>query len=239
MEPAVRHRYDCDTGGWHTTNTEVEIEPRAFARGGMREAFKALERDRDTVLPSVVKFTTIHDRQREKDSCFRDARMQMVAEYYASMYNKLGTKVPEKVSFVVSDVLELPRRRRWANIEPMLGGRYVKHSNNAGAVISTDQTAQAFSHFTFEASHHQLLVCDIQGVKGMYTDPQIHSMPGAVDTPFGDGDLGKGGISSFFRTHRCNDICKKVGIPPPPEELRRGGGGGNVMNMMMPMGGMG
>ena len=35
---------------------------------------------------------------------------------------------------------------------------------------------QAFSHFTLESSHEQLLVCDLQGVgESMYTDPQIHS----------------------------------------------------------------
>lgn len=34
---------------------------------------------------------------------------------------------------------------------------------------------QAFSHFTFECSHHRLIVVDIQGVGDLYTDPQIHT----------------------------------------------------------------
>lgn len=34
---------------------------------------------------------------------------------------------------------------------------------------------QAFSHFTFEASCHEQIVVDIQGVGDLYTDPQIHT----------------------------------------------------------------
>lgn len=47
---------------------------------------------------------------------------------------------------------------------------------------------QAFSHFTFERSGHQLIIVDIQGVGDLYTDPQIHTESG---TDFGDGNLGK------------------------------------------------
>lgn len=37
---------------------------------------------------------------------------------------------------------------------------------------------QAFSHFTFERSGHQLIVVDVQGVGDLYTDPQIHTADG-------------------------------------------------------------
>lgn len=50
--------------------------------------------------------------------------------------------------------------------------------------------SQAFSHFTFERSGHQLIVVDIQGVGDLYTDPQIHTEKG---TDFGDGNLGRRG----------------------------------------------
>lgn len=51
---------------------------------------------------------------------------------------------------------------------------------------------QAFSHFTFERSGHQLSVVDIQGVGDLYTDPQIHTESG---TGFGDGNLGKSSLT--------------------------------------------
>lgn len=57
---------------------------------------------------------------------------------------------------------------------------------------------QAFSHFTFERSGHQLIVVDIQGVGDLYTDPQIHTESG---TDFGDGNLGKNQL--FYFTKGC------------------------------------
>jgi len=35
-------------------------------------------------------------------------------------------------------------------------------------------TPQAFSHFTYEVSNHELLAVDIQGVGDRYTDPQVY-----------------------------------------------------------------
>lgn len=63
-------------------------------------------------------------------------------------------------------------------------------------------TSQAFSHFTFERSGHQLIVVDIQGVGDLYTDPQIHTETG---TDFGDGNLGGWGN---------HPVCMKTEVLP-------------------------
>ena len=64
---------------------------------------------------------------------------------------------------------------------------------------------QAFSHFTWEASTHTILVCDIQGVGDTWTDPQIHSFNGEG---YGKGNMGNDGIQKFLESHKCNEICK-------------------------------
>ena len=66
-------------------------------------------------------------------------------------------------------------------------------------------TPQAFSHFTYQHSDGQMVVCDIQGVHDMYTDPQIHTLDGKG---YGQGNMGKGGIEKWIQSHVCNDICK-------------------------------
>ena len=76
--------------------------------------------------------------------------------------------------------------------------------------------AQAFSHFTFEKSKGQEIVVDIQGVtvtKGSghlrLTDPQLHSKKGAK---YGRADCGVKGMKAFFATHKCNDVCRQLGL---------------------------
>lgn len=49
---------------------------------------------------------------------------------------------------------------------------------------------------------------DIQGSDYIYTDPQLHS----VDKSYGRADRGEVGIEKFFATHKCNDVCRHLGL---------------------------
>ena len=70
---------------------------------------------------------------------------------------------------------------------------------------------QCFSHFTYEKSHRELLVCDIQGVWNAVdgftlTDPAILSADSSKY--YGPTDKGSKGIEKFFDSHKCSYLCK-------------------------------
>jgi len=72
-------------------------------------------------------------------------------------------------------------------------------------------TAGAFSHFSFAHSGSSVLICDIQGVANLFTDPQIHTLNGRG---FGLGNLGQTGIRAFMRRHQCTELCRAAGLQP-------------------------
>jgi len=94
---------------------------------------------------------------------------------------------------------------------------FKKWTNNTSFVNkdSYSETIVAFSHWTYEKTGGYLMICDLQGVQenGTYvlTDPAMH----CVDVlRFGTTNLGTDGMKKFFKTHRCNDVCRKLGLKP-------------------------
>ncbi|KAK8811382.1 hypothetical protein WA158_003116 [Blastocystis sp. Blastoise] len=151
------------------------------------------------------------DKETSATSYFRDVEMQSLCSVYAEKFNNYNPA--KKIHFNKAWLVELVDRpgRPIVAVERFMNGRYQKHNNNAGGVNEEERnTPQAFSHYTYEASVHTLIVVDIQGVGDIYTDPQIHTMN---DTYFGKGNLGEYGINSFLATHRCNPICKYLKLP--------------------------
>jgi hypothetical protein len=139
-----------------------------------------------------------------------ELRMQVEAYRLAERWNALGIS-PKPIRFNPVYVVQLKRQPPQVGLlEPFLAGAYVKHNDNAGGVFTPverreRETPQAFSHFTFVATEGRRLVCDIQGVGDVYTDPQIHTYPReAFPVP---GNNGLAGMRDFFLTHRCNPLC--------------------------------
>lgn len=139
-----------------------------------------------------------------------EVRMQAEAHQLAKRWNAL--KISHKpIRFNPVHVVQLQREPPQVGLlEPFLEGAYVKHNDNAGGVYMPvegreRETPQAFSHFTFVATKGRGLVCDIQGVGDLFTDPQIHTDP-RDEFPV-PGNRGLEGMRDFFMTHRCNPLC--------------------------------
>ena len=119
---------------------------------------------------------------------------------------------------------------RYLSAEPFMQGKFTKFNGNNGYIFNPrnqpalscekdgrksialyNDLAQAFSHWTYQytlACREHVLVCDIQGDGCTYTDPTICS--GKRESCYGKSNMGVKGFENFFRTHKCNDICRKL-----------------------------
>lgn len=122
-------------------------------------------------------------------------------------------------------------------VENYLKGKFTKYNGNNGYVnkqaardsvtinlaigeVKLTDFIQAFSHWVYETSGHNMLVCDLQGVidcEGRLpiirlTDPAICSKHKKTNR-FGKTDIGMKGIRQFCLKHECNDVCKGLNLP--------------------------
>jgi hypothetical protein len=176
-EKAVKLVYDAETKKWTKFATVLKLERRPFAVGSMRSAFMMKDlTEGETGKEYVAKLS--NDPNDQKSIYYEDVAMQMEAQEFAKKFNKrFGKKV---VEFLVAYVAELVDRpgKPLIGIEQRIIGNYVKYNNNWDWTDERRNTPQAFSHFSWEESGHRILICDVQGVGDMWTDPQVHSSDG-------------------------------------------------------------
>ena len=216
-ENVIRHRYNAIKKQWIKDECVVKMEPDKFANGAMRACFRLKKLSNFVHKTSwkhasnyVAKCYMCTD-EITRERYFDDVKLQMDAKLWAEIFNRHNP--PKKIDMFQMSVLEFKDRPNAPlfHLEHFIDGKYIKYNSNSGFVeeLHVRYTPQAFSHFTFESSNHELIVVDVQGVGDLYTDPQIHTANG---TEYGDGNLGIKGFALFFSSHICNDVCRSLGL---------------------------
>merc|ERR1719242_1163472 len=219
---------------WKQDDRLVKMANNPFTNGSLRLVYymQDITDDKGKELlksPSIrssddssslqIKNTATHvakvsiDPMEDERTYFIDVAMQIEAQKFANEYNKY--EVPKKVGFLDCWVYELVDRepRVYCGVERLIAGDYHKYTNNWDWVNQAVErnTPSAFSHYTYHASGGRRLVCDLQGVGDLYTDPQMHTVDGKG---CGKGNMGKRGIEKFLSSHQCNAICTHLKLPP-------------------------
>lgn len=212
VEGAKKITFDLLSQTWQAKEVKVKIDTKPFDKGGLRLVFHL--KDMCEPETAFVMKMSRDPRDNKSDASkaiyYEDVRMQAFSAHFAEKFNTYNP--PKKVEFLNAFILELTQRAGSpvCGVERFIAGQYIKYNNNRGWVSDIHRnTPAAFCHFSYVASGQKFIVCDVQGVGDVYTDPQMHSWNGEG---FGKGNLGQEGIDHFLRTHECNTICQFLKI---------------------------
>ena len=217
-----------DNIGISTNELTICRRTKPFAQGALRLASYA--RTQESTNPLVIK--TFKKKTKRLADLVEDMRIQALCKAYALEFNNLVRDKSHSLDFIIVTCLQPLEAAGKGNaadgsaggedqfgcmsLEPMLPREnYIKYNNNCGGVSPTESkynmSAQAFSHFTFERSQGELMVCDLQGVDNILTDPAIHTRDPSRFV-LSDTNLSEDGFKLFFSSHRCNTLCAKMSL---------------------------
>ena len=207
-----------------STKIIIKKAKQPFSEGGQHVVYHAREgRGRKKLVVKESKFQ--RDLEDRKSQYLTAVQIYGLANSFAKTFNDEKPRNTPEIYFnevkycVQTKIIKGTIESKCYIYEEFMEGAYLKYNTNSGwvnpIVSQYSDATQAFSHYTWVKSGKQLVVCDLQGVtrgdKIFLTDPAIHSENYMLLQPkTGGNNLGPPGIKKFFKSHRCNTVCKKM-----------------------------
>eukprot|EP00092_Neocalanus_flemingeri_P012286 GFUD01013244.1.p1 GENE.GFUD01013244.1~~GFUD01013244.1.p1 ORF type:complete len:679 (-),score=176.64 GFUD01013244.1:244-2280(-) len=215
----IKHHIGTINHRWSAKMVKKAKQP--FSEGAQRISYHGQKmnyadggRNEKIVLKEFKHFGSGRDRRTDYIEIMET---QCVAAFLAMEFNKLAPTGSKKINFIVVSVAQVfdeSGTPNYYNVEPLLPeyAKFKKWNTNFGAVNIDEQLIQAFSHWTYDITGGFLVVVDLQGIERSneygLTDPCIN----CKEPRFGSTNMGEVGIQEFFRTHKCNSVCKTMGL---------------------------
>ena len=211
------------------TQRIVRMKHQPFGEGAMRLAYYCEDitdcplndyRNAIRLVAKESRWSGMFEGQRENRREFYtgDMMAQLIGQRLVECFN--STDPPKLVQMLTPMLYHFRERRdtdrEYMHMEVCLSeqGEFQRYTNNESFLIHYYSSMMALSHWTHHFTNGSFLLCDLQGVGYLLTDPQIHSRQHSDE--YGQGDLGVSGMESFFKEHFCNDICRRLKLTPHP-----------------------
>ena len=195
---------DDDQWEFHKNSARTQMEARRLAK-----KFNEIIAYRKLSVP-IIEFLEVFFYVCEDKSYLVEKRLDV--KRYQKFNNNCGGVINESKQEINLELEALPECDESDEEDSII-------PQNKDQIIDED-VPQAFSHWTYQYTYGEKLVCDLQGVltnRFELTDPAIHSKRGRV---FGLTDKGRKGMRAFFETHKCNPLCKALRLKPAYHRYR-------------------
>ncbi|CAG8534725.1 7126_t:CDS:1 [Paraglomus occultum] len=196
---------------------KMSMEP--FSAGAERYAYFGVDTKSEPNRKVVIKeYLSLKQHTNLIEKYLEAVEVSTVAHYLSVKFNLAIKRMDvKKVNFLEVKLLRstIDFKTQYYTVEPRLQDAEFKRFNvNSGVIVELRPSLEAFAHFTYEYTNKYLVVYDLQGMElsdeFLLTDPAIHCID---PLRFGKTNLGVKGISNcFLANHKCNDICKKLGL---------------------------
>jgi len=189
---------DDDQWEFHKNSARTQMEARRLAK-----KFNEIIAYRKLSVP-IIEFLEVFFYVCEDKSYLVEKRLDV--KRYQKFNNNCGGVINESKQEINLELEALPECDESDEEDSII-------PQNKDQIIDED-VPQAFSHWTYQYTYGEKLVCDLQGVltnRFELTDPAIHSKQGKI---FGLTDKRTKGMRAFFETHKCNPLCKALRLKP-------------------------